>query len=226
MSDGPRDVDPQRRPHGAPRFFTTSEVARYCAVSNDGVLRWIKAGKLRGFATPGGHYRIPADAFREFLERFEIPVQEEFFGSDTGAPRLLIADDDEGRRAEIRKQVERADDRIVVLESAAGYDAGIGLGALAPDVVVLDLGSNAAGAIELCRSVRANHATRGVRVVLLVGSATEAKTGYAAGASACLSRPLNVEELRHELGSLLAPRRPAGDAGTSRSHRRPAEETR
>ena len=37
------------------RFFTTSEVARYCAVTNDGVLKWIKSQKLRAFSTPGGH---------------------------------------------------------------------------------------------------------------------------------------------------------------------------
>ncbi len=32
-----------------PRFFTTSEVAAYCAVSNDGVLKWIKAGKMAAY---------------------------------------------------------------------------------------------------------------------------------------------------------------------------------
>ena len=45
------------------RFFTTSEVAKYCAVTNDGVLKWIKSGKLRAFSTPGGHYRVSAEDF-------------------------------------------------------------------------------------------------------------------------------------------------------------------
>ena len=48
--------------HGR-RFFTTSEVATYCAVTNDGVLKWIKSGKLRAFSTPGGHYRVSAEDF-------------------------------------------------------------------------------------------------------------------------------------------------------------------
>ena len=39
---------------GGRRFFTTSEVAKYCAVTNDGVLKWIKSGKLGAFSTPGG----------------------------------------------------------------------------------------------------------------------------------------------------------------------------
>ena len=51
------------------RFFTTSEVARYCAVTNDGVLKWIKSGKLRAFSTPGGHYRVSAEDFRSVLEQ-------------------------------------------------------------------------------------------------------------------------------------------------------------
>ena len=51
------------------RFFTTSEVAKYCAVTNDGVLKWIKSGKLRAFSTPGGHYRVSSEDFREFLEQ-------------------------------------------------------------------------------------------------------------------------------------------------------------
>ena len=54
------------------RFFTTSEVAGYCAVTNDGVLKWIKSGKLRAFSTPGGHYRVSAEDFRAFLEKFDI----------------------------------------------------------------------------------------------------------------------------------------------------------
>ena len=61
------------------RFFTTSEVARYCAVTNDGVLKWIKSGKLRAFSTPGGHYRVSAEDFRAFLEKYEIPIDESFF---------------------------------------------------------------------------------------------------------------------------------------------------
>ena len=55
------------------RFFTTSEVANYCAVTNDGVLKWIKSGKLRAFSTPGGHYRVSAEDFRAFLEKYDIP---------------------------------------------------------------------------------------------------------------------------------------------------------
>ena len=72
------------------RFFTTSEVARYCAVTNDGVLKWIKSGKLRAFSTPGGHYRVSSDDFREFLQKYDIPIDEAFFTGVSKARSVLV----------------------------------------------------------------------------------------------------------------------------------------
>ena len=79
---------------GDRRFFTTSEVARYCAVTNDGVLKWIKSGKLRAFSTPGGHYRISAEDFREFLQRYDMPIDESFFRGTKRQRTVLVVDDD------------------------------------------------------------------------------------------------------------------------------------
>ena len=72
------------------RFFTTSEVAHYCAVTNDGVLKWIKSGKLRAFSTPGGHYRVSAEDFRSFLEKYDIPVDEAFFQGTKRQRSVLV----------------------------------------------------------------------------------------------------------------------------------------
>jgi len=47
--------------------LTTGEVATYCGVSRVGVLRWIKAGHLKAYRTPGGHYRITPHDFKAFL---------------------------------------------------------------------------------------------------------------------------------------------------------------
>jgi len=68
------------------RLLRTSQVAAYCGVTNDGVVKWIKAGKLRARRTPGGHYRMRASDFRWFLERHGMPVDEEFFAPPEGRP--------------------------------------------------------------------------------------------------------------------------------------------
>ena len=50
-------------PDGQPeRPMTSREVARLFAVSDSTVSRWAEEGKIRGFRTPGGHWRFqPAD---------------------------------------------------------------------------------------------------------------------------------------------------------------------
>ncbi|MCP4566178.1 MAG: excisionase family DNA-binding protein [FCB group bacterium] len=48
--------------------FTTGEVAAYCSVTTDAVLKWISAGKIRADHTPGGHHRIHRKSLIEFLD--------------------------------------------------------------------------------------------------------------------------------------------------------------
>jgi excisionase family DNA binding protein len=47
---------------GLPRILTTDEVAALYRVDRKTVVRWCARGRLRGFKTPGGDWRVPADA--------------------------------------------------------------------------------------------------------------------------------------------------------------------
>jgi excisionase family DNA binding protein len=58
-------------------------IAVYCQVSKSTVLKWIKDGKLQAFRLPSGHYRIDKEDFRDFLKRYDIPIKEELFGSES-----------------------------------------------------------------------------------------------------------------------------------------------
>ena len=58
-------------------------VARYCQVSKSTVHKWIKDGKLQAFRLPSGHYRIDKEDFRDFLERYGMPIKEELFESES-----------------------------------------------------------------------------------------------------------------------------------------------
>jgi excisionase family DNA binding protein len=58
-------------------------VARYCQVSKSTVLKWIKDGLLQAFRLPSGHYRIDKEDFRDFLERYDMPIKAELFGSES-----------------------------------------------------------------------------------------------------------------------------------------------
>lgn len=60
------------------KYFTTSEVAKLLSVAPDTVLKWVKAGKIASYRTPGGHSRIPVEAVEDMLpkERFLKKTEE------------------------------------------------------------------------------------------------------------------------------------------------------
>jgi excisionase family DNA binding protein len=63
--------------------LSSSNIARYCQVSRSTVLKWIKDGKLQAFKLPGGHYRVDREDFREFLKRYNIPIKDWLFESES-----------------------------------------------------------------------------------------------------------------------------------------------
>ncbi len=61
---------------------TVKAIAEYCLVSTITVRRWIKDNKLSAMKLPSGHYRINNAGFRDFLERYDMPIKEELFESE------------------------------------------------------------------------------------------------------------------------------------------------
>jgi excisionase family DNA binding protein len=59
------------RPGGA--SLTTGDAARHLSVSPNTIKRWIAAGAMRAYTTPGGHWRIPLESFERFLSERGLP---------------------------------------------------------------------------------------------------------------------------------------------------------
>jgi excisionase family DNA binding protein len=58
------------------KSVTVKGIANYCLVSESTVRRWIKEGKISSFRLPSGQYRVTADDFKVFLERFGMLTTE------------------------------------------------------------------------------------------------------------------------------------------------------
>lgn len=67
--------------------LSMQDIATYCMVSTMTVRRWIKSGRLLATRLPSGHYRVSVADFRDFLERYGMPLNEEFFESETKKER-------------------------------------------------------------------------------------------------------------------------------------------
>jgi excisionase family DNA binding protein len=187
------------------RFFTTSEVAKYCAVTNDGVLKWIKSGKLRAFSTPGGHYRVSAEDFRAFLEKYDIPVDEAFFSGTPRERSVLVVDDEPAIREIVRRLLKEVEPEMRVEEACDGYEASIKIGSMMPDLVILDVMMPRVDGISLCRSIRENPKTQHIKVLAITAFPEQdnVKKMYEAGADLCLIKPLQFEHFRLEVIRLL-----------------------
>jgi excisionase family DNA binding protein len=187
------------------RFFTTSEVARYCAVTNDGVLKWIKSGKLRAFSTPGGHYRVAMDDFRAFLQKFDIPIDEAFFRGAQKTRTVLVVDDEADIREIVRRVLTDVEPGLRIEEAVDGYDAGIKIGTLLPDLIVMDVRMPRVDGLSLCRSIRQNPETKGIRILAITAFPEQdiIRRMYDAGADLCLIKPLQLEHFRLEVLRLL-----------------------
>src|SRR5688572_16214021 len=107
--------------------------------------------------------------------------------------RLLLVEDDVSFRTLVRTtfetvdvEVEEAGDATEALERVAGDT---------PDVVVLDVGLPGIDGIELCRRLKSDPATDGIRVVLLTGLEDLGDVAVQAGADALLLKPFRPLEL-------------------------------
>ena len=87
MPQGPRPPSNGRR---SSTSLSTGAVARACGVTRDSVVRWIRAGHLRAFQTPGGHFRVLRDDLALLLRG-----QGRLDPGPPPAPRILVVDDDD-----------------------------------------------------------------------------------------------------------------------------------
>ena len=185
------------------RLLTTGAVARYCDVSTNAVKKWIRNGRLTAFRTPGGHFRIESEDFREFLGRHNMPVYQDFFGS--GTKRILIVDDDAQVRATVAEIIRSMDLPAEIDEAGDGYEALLKAGDSKPDLMILDIRMPRMDGLEACRRIRANAGTATTRILVVSGFMDEAAQDdvVKAGASDWMKKPLDIEEFRLKVGRLL-----------------------
>jgi excisionase family DNA binding protein len=184
------------------RLLTTSEVAQYCQVTNDGVVKWIKAKKLKAYSTPGGHYRIRKSDFKEFLGRYGMPVDPNFFAEEK--KRILVVDD-ETAIVDVISQALSDQQTFQVSAAKDGYEAGLKIGTFRPDLIILDIMMPHMDGIEVCKRIKANPETEAIKVLAITGHPEQGNIdrAYRCGADLCLMKPLQIEHLRREVARLL-----------------------
>ena len=118
---------------------------------------------------------------------------------------VLVVDDEPDIREIVRRLLEELDSDLRIEEACDGYEAGIKIGSLQPDLVIMDVMMPRVDGISLCKSIRDNPRTRGVKVLAITAFPEQdnVKKMYDAGADLCLIKPLQLEHFRLEVVRLL-----------------------
>lgn len=121
--------------------------------------------------------------------------------------RILIAEDEPSIVISLEFLLREAGHEVTVARD--GAEALRLIGAAPPDLVVLDVMLPSINGFEVSRRLRADAATRGVRILMLTarGRETEIAKGMTAGVDAYMTKPFATKELLRVVAAMLdAPR--------------------
>lgn len=110
--------------------------------------------------------------------------------------RVLIVDDDAGQLRAMRRMLSRhAHVEVVTIDNA--IDALLAVGALKPDLVVMDVFMPGLDGVEACRRIKAHPETRDIEVVLASAAMSPdiEQSARAAGARRAVAKPLDAAAL-------------------------------
>jgi two-component system, OmpR family, alkaline phosphatase synthesis response regulator PhoP len=123
----------------------------------------------------------------------------------TTARKVLIADDEPNIVTSLEFLMKGCDFEVRVARD--GEEAMRLAQDFQPDLLLLDVMMPVCDGLEVCRRIRGDPATRGIRIVILTahGRETDVARGLALGADAYITKPFSNKELVAKVRSLLQP---------------------
>lgn len=176
-------------------YLTPIEVAQWMMVSPVTVRGWAQKGLLQAEVTPGGHRRFRFEEVERFARQWHPPGHK-------GPLKVLIVDDDRAVLGFLKELLEGGTHPVVVETATDGFEAGRKVQTFLPDIVLLDLMMPDIKGDEVCRQIKQTPGLSPVRVIVMSGylSAENEAQLLAAGAEACLSKPIDTVRLYKVMG--------------------------
>ena len=178
--------------------YSTHDVAKICSVTPTTVIRWIEDGLIPAFKTVGGHRRVRREDLEKVCRDRNIPFNLAT-GDEVG--RILVVDDEPVVLDLVRDVVKDLSQEFDVEVARDAFDAGRLVAVFRPQLIFLDLMMPGVDGFEVCKRLKAEPTTANSEVIAVTGYYTEANMEriLAAGAVACLKKPLDVMEVRGKL---------------------------
>lgn len=178
--------------------YSTHDVARICCVTPTTVIRWIEDGLIPAFKTVGGHRRVRRDDLERVCGERGIPFTVPT-GSEVG--RILVIDDEPVVLDLVRDVVKELSHQFDVEVARDAFDAGRSVALFRPQLIFLDLMMPGVDGFEVCTRLKRDPATTHTEIIAITGYYTDSNMEriQAAGAAACLKKPLDVVDVRRRV---------------------------
>ena len=179
-------------------YLKPKEVATLLRVEPGTVRLWTRDGRLRATTTPGGHRRFSYRDVEMFAREHDIALPSR--SGDT--LRVLVVDDDKRVARMVKNMLLSADPEIQIEVAHDGFAAGLTVEKFEPHVIILDLIMPGVDGYQLCKTLKNNAATAGVRIIAFTGDPNPAAVRkiLKLGAEVCLEKPLKKKLLLDAVG--------------------------
>ena len=146
--------------------FSSFQIAKMLGVSRQAVNQWIDKGFIASYRTPGGHRRVML--LPEELEGYAVAPS-----SLAAMAEVAIVDEDRGRAAAVEQALLKLAPKTRLRAFDNLVDGLLAIGARPPQLLLIDLDVAHACGAEAVRRLKANPATRAVRIVAIDADAAQ-----------------------------------------------------
>ena len=184
------------RKDSARTLLTATQVASFCQVDLKTIHNWADKKAILHHRTPGRHLRFRRLDVVDFLRAYGYPIPDDLRKQ---RPKLVIVHSEPVVLSALRRALSR---RFELTTYGDPFDALVGLTALEPDGLVLDLGFLAFDGIRCIERLAANPATRHIRIVAL-GPDDMARAPILSAGAAGFVRSADALDLRDVLDRVI-----------------------
>lgn len=178
--------------------LSDQEVSSLLMVSPVSVCDWVQQGMLHARIDIGGHRHFSLDDVHHFAREQSISLSR----PGREKQRILIVDGDRRVSQSLVNLFDSSSETLEVQVVPNAFDAGQKMHTFRPDVVLLDFHMPNHDGFEICRRIKADPASHGVRVIAMTRFRDTAlkQRILMAGAEACIPKPVNSREIFAAMG--------------------------
>lgn len=184
------------------KIYTTYQIGKFCQVNIRTVIRWIETGKLKAYATPGGHRRVKWSDLIQFLTQNRMPIPKEL--EEARKKKLLIVDNDPEFLSSASNVIKNISD-VEMRTTGSGFDAGMIITEWIPDLILLSFLMPDLDGFDAIKRIKANPKLKKISIIAITLK-TDPQTlekVKKSGADTIIIKPIEDEVLLKKIDKFL-----------------------